>query len=91
MGTVCGTQPESNCVCLTGSTVNPYMSKGSYCSVVCVFCARCVLNLPLCVCVRVSVSPHHSLLIRYGDVSMLQARMIKRNGLNVKPYRDQRK
>lgn len=36
MGTVCGTQLKSNCVCLTGSTVNPYMSKGSYCSGACV-------------------------------------------------------
>lgn len=31
------------------------------------------------------------MLIRYGDVSMLQACMIKRIELNVKPYRDQGK
>lgn len=43
------------------------------------------------VCVRVNVSPCRSLLIRYGDVSMLQACMIKRSGLNVKPYRDEGK
>lgn len=92
MGTVCGTRLKSDCVCLTGSTVNPYMSKGSYCSgkrwgggggMHCT--CHCVFH------VRVSVSPHHSLLIRYGDVSMLQDCMIKRSGLNVKPYRDQRK
>ncbi len=41
------------------------------------------------VCLCMCVSPHHSLLIRYGDVSMLQACMIKRTGLNMKPYRDQ--
>lgn len=49
------------------------------------------MYLLLCVCVCVRVSSHHSLLIRYGDVSMLQACMIKRSGMNVKPYRDQRK
>lgn len=64
--TVCGSPLKSNCVYLTGSTVNPYMCKGSYGSGVCVLCQGCVLYLPLCVCMRVSVFTHHSLLIRYG-------------------------
>lgn len=46
------------------------------------------LYLPLCVCMRVSVFPHHSLLIRYGDVS---CRPSWSNAEHVKPYRDQRK
>lgn len=47
-----------------------------------------VLYLPFCVCVRVSVRPEHSLLIWFGEMSMLQACMIKHSGLNVKPYRN---
>lgn len=51
----------------------------------------CIVPCIVCVCMSVCVLPHHSLLIRYGDVSMLQACMIKRSELNVKPYKDQRK
>ena len=77
-------------VYLTDSAVNPFISHESYCTVL-FMPGRYILFLPMCVCAHVSVLSHHSKLIKYGDVSMLQARMIKRKGLNVKPFRDRRK
>lgn len=87
---LCGLPGQRESVHLTDSAVNPYISTESYCTML-FMPGRYILYLPMCVCVHVSVSSHHSMLIRYSDVSMLQACMIKRNGLNVKPYRDRRK